>query len=450
MKSSSSSSGVREILRKLAIYGAVVLTAIYVLGVGAGYGWLRYARKNDQVSLLDVALFRITAIRRSIAAKHFADAQAEWDQKNLQAAYLYFSAGVRQDPDNVTGRMTAVRFLRSVGANGVALTMLEEGLARAPDDRQLIEATFDLLLASGRDRKALEVLRQRYGTELSGPNSALLQRYEVEATLAADGPLAAKAILEKRPSLLQNALASRTIARVFWETQERLKAITLLQQYLTSEKGVIADYTQLATWQESTGQASDAVQTARRAMEKFPGEIPPRVLLIEMLAAESPAGSALPAAIADFLRDFGHKPEAVAELSILAGRKGWVDLSRSLYEVSVNRQQDVTLLALSYADALARVSRFKEVQRVLQELEIQVPEGNQALWIQVRQRQVIAAAALGDSDNVREYARRLGAVLGRDPDGLETCRRLFGKLGIADAVAELSSRSLTANTVAKK
>jgi hypothetical protein len=443
------SSGSNSILRKLALYSVAGLLILYVLGVGAGYGWLHFVRKNQEIGLGDVAFFRIGEVRHTIAAQHFVHGQAEWDAKNYQAAYLYFSAGVRQDPDNVAGRLTAMRFLRSVNAANLAVIMAEEGVSRAPNDRRMIEATFDLLLTTGRERRALDLLKQQYGAIESGENAGLLQRYEVEATLSADGAPAAKQLLGRHPDLLKDPQATRVVARVLWETQERLKAIDFLQRHLAAGNAPYADFAQLAGWQEAAGQPSDALKTARRATELFPREIAPRMLLIEMVVAESPGGTGGAAAMADFLRDFGNRPEALPELAFLAGRKGWVDLSRAVFELAANGSGDLTAFALAYSDALAHESRYKEARRVLTDLESQMPDNRSALWVQLRQRQVIAAAALGDSDNVREYARRLASLVNRDPDGLESCRRIFQKLGIADAVKELSGRSIAAGTPAK-
>jgi hypothetical protein len=140
----------------------------------------------------------------------------------------------------------------------------------------------------------------------------------------------------------------------------------------------------------------------------------------------------------------------LSELAVLAGRKGWIDLSRTLYELSANTQQDLGVMALSYSDALAHVSRFKDAREILTDVDTQLADVSPAFMIQLRQRQVITCAALGDSDNVREYARRLAAVLSRDPDGLEVCRRLFRKIGITEAVAELSSRSLASTAPVRK
>jgi hypothetical protein len=438
------------ILRRLATYALLGLLSLYALGVAAGYSWLRYLRKNDQVRVLDVALFRTEAIRRAIAAQHFASAQAEWDAKNYQAAYLYFLAAVRQDPDNVPGRLSAVRFLRSVGAGGLGLAMLEEGLARAPEERRLIEPTFELLLGFGRERHALDLLRERYKAGLAGPNGLLLQRFQVEATLVADGAPAAKELLRQYGALATDPESASVVAKVLWESAERLKAIDLLQQYLQTRPEDYADYVQLAGWQEAAGQPAAAVETARRATVKFPRELRPRVLLIEMLFAETPAGPAVPQAILAYVREFGGQPEAILELASLAGREGWVDLGRSLYETGANRQLDLNLLALAYSDALARTSQFSEVREILTQLEAQAPEANVAYMVQLRQRQIIASAALGDATNIREYTRRLAALLGRDPDGLEVCRRLFRKLRIPEAVAELSGRPAIASAAVKK
>ena len=451
MKKNLSSPGSRGLLRKLAFYAVIGLFSLYGLYVVAGYSWLRFVRKNEQVKLLDVAFVRLGEIRRANAMQHFANGRQEWEAKNYQAAYLSFATGVRQDPENLAGRLEAVRFLRSVGAGGLALAMLEEGLVRAPTERQLIEPTFDFLLSTGRQRHALELLRKNYPTGLSGPNEPLLQRYEVEATLAVEGAVTAKQLLDRRPGLMKNALATPVVARVLWESQERLRAIGLLQAYVQTQPSAgYPDYALLAGWQETGGLAGEAVQTARSACTHFPRELAARVLLIEMIAAETPAGPAVPEAVTAYLREFADRPESLISLANLAGRKGWVELARNLYAIGANRQLDLNQMALSYSDALARGSRFKEVQRILAGLESQASDASVPFLVQLRQRQVIAAAALGDTDNVREYARRLAAVLNRDPEGLEVCRGLFRKMGIADALAELSSRSLTASTAGRK
>jgi len=442
------SPAIGKALRRLALYGGLILFSVYAILVLGGYAWLHYARKNDQVGLLDVALIRLGSIRSSLAAQHFAEAQKEWDAKRIPAAYLLFSAAVRQDPYNVPGRLKAVEFLRSLGGGKLALVMLEEGLAYLPDDRRLIEATFDYLLVTGRDRRALDLLKLRYGSAFSGPNATLLQRYEVQATLVTDGAAAAKRLLDQHPQLLQDTPSAPAVARIWWETQERTKAISLLRSYVQTQPAPYPEYAQLAAWQLASRLSTDAIQTVRTAIAKFPQELAPRILLIDVLLTSGPNDPAGQEAITAYLRDFAGRPESILELASYAGRKGLVELARSLYQIGATRQVDLNLLAIYYSDALVREQRFKEIREILSQVESQAPENNPNFMLQLRQRQVINAAALGDSDNVREYTRRLASTLAQDPDGLDICRRLFRKLGINEAVAELAGRSTTAPTTA--
>ena len=432
--------------RRLALYAGRGLLGVYVAGVAAGYAWLHYMRGNDQIGVADVALLRVGAVQRGLAAQHFVQAQSEWDKKNYPAAYLLFTSAVRQDPANIDGRLVAVRFLRSLGGNDLAFGLLEEGLARAPDDRRLVEPVFELLLSTGRERRALDLLRQRYGENLSGPNGPLLQRYEIEATLATDGAPAARRLLERHPGLFQEPAAVPVVARVLWASQERLRAIEMLAGHVRTAAAARSDFELLAHWQEAGGLAGDAVATARRACERFPQEIAARVLLVETIVDEVPGSPAGTAAVAAYVRDLAGRPEALIELAALAGRKGWDGLARSLYEVAANSPADLTALAFSYGDALAQNGRYNEDRQLLEQLESQVSDDHPAVMVQLRQRQVIAAAALGDTDNVREYARRLAAVLHRDPTGLEACRKVFQRLAIPEAVAELTSRSLATDS----
>ncbi len=431
-----------ERLRRLALWCAFGVFLMYAAGVIAGYSWLRYGRKNEHIGFFDVAFLQVRAVQRGLAVQHLARAQIESEAKNYQAAYISFSSALRNDPDNIPGRLAAARFFRAMGAVNLSLSLLEDGLARAPDDRRLIEPTFTLLLASGRDRYALDLLHKRYGTRFSGPEAKQLQTFEVQATLGAEGVVAAKKLLEQHGGLGDYPPATPVVARVRWESAERLKAISLLSAYLEMGAATYADYALLAGWQVVGGQPGDAVLTAQRACGKFPQDPAPRVLLIEMRGAAAADARPQWPEIESYLRDFAGQPEPLAVLATLAGRKGWLDLAHLLYELGANGQTDVGLLALAYADALARNSRFPEFQRVLAEIESQAAEGGSgAFLVQLRLRQVIAAGALRDSNGVHEFARRLAASLRSDPEQLESYRRYFQKMGLPEAAAELSPRT---------
>jgi tetratricopeptide (TPR) repeat protein len=447
----ASKATLRDRLRRLALWCALGAFLCYAAGVTAGFLWLRYGRKNEHIGFFDVALLQVRSVQRGLAAQHLVRAQAEWDAKNYQEAYIAFSSALRNDPDNIPGRLAAARFFRAMGANNLSLSLLEDGLARAPGDRRLIEPTFDLLLASGRDRYALELLQKRYGTSFSGSEPRLLQTYQVRATLAAEGVGAAKSLLEKYAGLRDSPAAAPVVARVLWESAERLSAINLLASYLGTGAAAFPDFALLAGWQAAGGQPEDAVQTAQRACDKFPSDPAPRVLLIEMRAAAAPDNRPKAQEIGTYLRDFAAQPEPLALLATLAGRVGWIDLARTLYELGANSQPDVGLLALCYADALARNSRFQEFQQVLGQIEAQATEGGNAAFLQqLRLRQVIAAGALRDTDNVHEFARRLGAALSSKPDQLEAYRRYFQKVGMLEAAAELTPRAPANKTTAGK
>jgi hypothetical protein len=453
LRKTGSKPTVADRLRQLAILAGLALVFCYVAGVTAGYLWLTQVRKLGQVGVLDVALFRVQNVRHAMAAQQFTRAQAEWDAKNYQAAYVAFSTALRQDPDNVTGRLKAAGFFRAVGAANLGQILLEEGLARDPGEKRLIEATFDLLLGTGRDRHALDLLHKTYPAGFSGPNQLLLETDELLATLSVDGAAAAKKLLERYPDLATHAPAAPVVARVYWESAERLKAISLLASYLQSQPAVFVDYLRLASWQTAAGQPDAAIRTAEQACAKFPGDLQARVVLIEMQAAAAPDGRPAAKVIESYLRNYAARPEAIPLLAALAGSKGWVDLARGLYELGALRQANLDVLALYYSDALVRSARFAEVQLVLAQIEAQTPEASTAFQVQLRQRQIIAAAALGQSEQVRDFARRLGSTLGNDPDGLEICRRIFQKLNIGEAVAELTPRAAPAKapvTTARK
>jgi len=426
-------------LRQLALIVALAGFCLYLIVITGGYLWLRFGRKVEQVRFLDCAFLNVRGMRRSIAVQQFAQGKKELAAKNYQAAYVAYASAIRQDPDNVPGRLEVADFFRQVGAPALAQSVMEEGLALAPQDRRLIEPAFDLLITTGRDRQALKLLHSLYPIGFTGPNALTLQTYEVFATLTADGPAPARQLLARYPELQQHLPAAPIVARVFWESADQTKAVALLAKYVrTQSTAVYADFVRLAGWQLAAGQNDEAVRTAERACGKFPADLGARVLLIEMRSAASADGRPVLAEVEDYLRKYGARPEALTRLAVLAGNKGWVDLTRILYELGVARQGELRELALHYSDALMTSSRFAEAVPMLAQVEAQAPEGDVGFMVQLRQRQVIAAAATGDTSNVREFARRLGSVIGNNPEGLDICRRLFLKLDIPDAVAELT------------
>ncbi len=428
--------------RRLAVTAAAWLLGLYVLLVVVGFSWLHHSLKNGGIGPLDVAFIRWHKVRQAMAVEQFAAGRAAREAGNTQAAYLAFVSGIRNDPDNVEGRLDAARFLGAAGAVKLETNVLEDGLRRAPDDRRLIEETFALLTASGLDRHALDLIHRQYAAGLAGPNGLLVRRFEVLATLNSGGGASAKTLLDGYPDLRKDEDSAPVVARVLWETKERLPAVDLLSTFLKLHDGAFILFARLAEWQIACGLADDAVHTAERACAKSPGDFPPRVLHIEMTAAARGVGaSPWQQAIESYLKDFGDRPEAITMLAGLAGEKGWTGLARVLYDVSANRQQNLGALALAYSGALASNAQYGDAARVLSDVEAQVEDGNPALLRLLRQRQIEVAAARGDHDAAREYARRLAATLQKDPDGMEVVRRRFELEKIPEAVAELAAAS---------
>jgi predicted Zn-dependent protease len=423
---------------RLALVAGVAFLLCYGVAVSAGYVWLRDVRKIDRVGLFEVAFFRLKAIRQDMGAQQFAMMQSALAAKDYRGAFIAMNSALHNDPDNIPGRLQAAGFLTSVGGTALATNLLEDGLARAPDNHDLIEATLGLLVKVGRDAQVLKLLRGQLAPQFSGPNGTLLRTYEVLASLNVEGPAAARRLLDGYPDVPKTTKSLPVVAQVLWATQDRSGAIEALSTLIKARPDDFLGYAELATYQQQAGLIADARQTAHLACTQFPKEIAPRVLLITMLAPTQPA-EVLPweKEVGLFVKDFGDKPEAVTMLAEISGRKGWVDLARLLYEAAAAHQQDVRMLAMYYSDALMYQGKFPEAQRILAEVDRQTPDaGNFSvlLW----QREIVAAAACGDHDDAREDAQRVASALRRDPDGLEAIRQRFIKLKIPEAVAELT------------
>lgn len=429
---------------------AVALFLVYACMVTAGYSWLRHFRHLEQITVSDVALLRWKQVRRNLAAKQLELALSEWRAGKFQSAFLAFSTALRNDPDIVEGRIQAAEFFRNVNAIGLAINVLKEGLQRSPRDSRLIERTFDLLTGTSHDREALALLRGPLAGELVGPNGPTLRTYELLAVLNVEGGAAAQALLTKDPEIRNRALSGIAVSRVLWETKERLAAIDVMRTYLRERPNHYAGYALLAQYLEAAGMVAEAREVADQACENLPGEIAPRILRIGTWGPITPADFRhWREEIKAYLNDFRDRSEALEYLADLSGRKGWIDLSRALYETGLSLQLDGRVLALHYADALLQNSRTKEARQVLDDLGLQTEDTGPFSTL-LRQRQVEVAAASGDRDGSRESAKRLATALHQDPDRLEWLRRRFEQLGATDAAAEMRQALSSVRLASKK
>lgn len=433
---SSVSSLLRTRLRRLAWFGAAGLLLCYAVAVAAGYAWLRFGRDVDQVSLVDVATFDVRGVRRAIAAQHFATGQAQAAAREYQAAYVSFLSGLSNDPDNVDGRLAAVQFLRSIGAQALAFRLLEEGAFRLPGHDGMMAAALGQLMGAGREREALDLIRHG-GT--NAPRSRKVRGFEMQAILSVEGPAAAAAFLERNPDLADDPQLAPARAQVLWFAGERERGLDLLAAHVGRGQSPLAEHALLVAWQLAAGQRDAAISTARSALASLPGDANARLLLIETLSVGADGGLPPVAEIETYLREHAGEVEPLAQLSILAGRKGWLAVTELLFQLGASTQADVGLLALCHADALATNARSEEARQVLASLDAQVSnQTSPAFLSQLRSRQVVLAAQAGDVDNVRNFARRLGAGLRGNAEELENFRRQFERLGITAAVVELT------------
>jgi tetratricopeptide (TPR) repeat protein len=420
------------------VVGACLLL-LHPLAVTTGYLCIRYGLGNSTVAFSDVALLRWREVRRGFATRQFEEARQAWEAKRYPAAQLAFASGLRNDPDNVDGRLAAARFYTEAGAVSLAVAALEEGFARSPDNRVLAEQLFGLLLATGRSRQALDLLG-RLPSDLPETQLLILRGYEVQATLSTEGAPAARRLIQRHPELEKSEAAAPVIARVLWGSKERFKAIELMARHVAGGPDNLAAYADLTAWYLAGGMWDEAEKTAAAACARFPAQMAPRLLRLEVRAERSLRGREWAQEIEQFLADFREVPEAIPQLAQLAGRKGWVELAQALYELGAVRQQNLVLLALANCDALMVRLKFGDALDLLTELEAQTPETATALMHQVRNRQVLCAGAVGDPARTREYARRLAATLRSDPQQFDIAREMFEKYGLTAAVAEFPSR----------
>jgi predicted Zn-dependent protease len=331
------------------------------------------------------------------------------------------------------------------------VSTLEDGLNRTPDNRTLITATLDLLMTTGRGDRALELLHGLLAPQFSGPNGTLLRTDEVLATLSAEGPAAAQKVLAGYPDLKTTTDALPVVAEVLWASQSRQAAIETLAAYIRAKPDNLIAYLSLAGYQQKAGLIGEARQTAEAACARFPNDVATRLLRIDVFEpTRASEVSSWEKDIGSYVKDFGNRREALTELAELSGQKGWVDPARLLYEAAVGRQQDFRAEAMYYSDALMFHHSYQQALRILAEIDRQTPETASSFSVLLWQREIVAAAACGDHDDARESARRVASALRRDPEGLESIRQRFIRMGIPEAVAELTVTSPDLKAAAPK
>lgn len=435
-----------NIPRLLLVLGAAC-AMVYVVFVAIGYVWLHQMRKVENVEVLDVALLRVGRVKHKIGENQFAQATQAWKDAKYQAAYIAFLSGVRNAPDFVSGRLEAASFLVMVGLPNLAVITLEEGWRRSPADEPLMVRTLDLLTGTGRDREALRLLREPVFKNLPAERMAIIHMYELYATLNLEGAVAAKAMLDARPEVRARVLSAPVVARVLWASGEKAAALELLQAYIGVKPKELVGYSLLMEYQLAEGKIAEAQATSQQACTELPSNPPARLLRLDAFSANNPA--AWKTEMEGYLTDFRAQPQALALLAELAGKKGWVLLTRGLYEASLGRDADARIPAMFYAEALFRTRHAQEALDVLAALERQSTDES-GFMVLLRQRQIVFAAAIGKNDEAQEYARRLASSLSRDPERLESTRRRFAQVGLTDVAALLVGSAPKPRPAAKK
>jgi hypothetical protein len=121
---------------------------------------------------------------------------------------------------------------------------------------------------------------------------------------------AANALLARHPEVASFPRAVPVIARVLWESKQRLKAIETLSRHLRTGPETFEPYAQLAQWQLTSEMADDAVRTAEAAIARFPTDLAPRVLLVEAQGVRTNRGREFAAVVETYLKEQGAKPDA--------------------------------------------------------------------------------------------------------------------------------------------
>lgn len=427
-------------MRRVLIIALAGCVGLYITGALAGFLFVRYVRKNEYIGFMDVALLRWGEVRKTMAAQQLLKAREDAKAGDLQSAFLAYNFAVGGNPDDVEGRLEAVEFLKSIGSFPLAVSMLEGGLARRPDDPRLIDATFSSLLSGGRDVRALELLSRRASPTKEDPNRLRLLRYHLTALLNSGQDREALQLLSANADLETDPLSQVIVARIRWQNQERLRALELLSRHVQKSDASLPDFAQLMSWQLLASLGDDAIATARSAVQRFDGRVEAHLMLVEATGVHRPNSREWSDATLDFLRRFGEQPKALIDLGGLSARRGWIEMARTVYELSALRVNQLGMFAFFYSDALVKNGRFREANAILAQVETQSAEANPVFVGQLRHRQVIVAAALGDMVAARDHARRLAALLRNNPDSLDVSRRHFQQLGLAVAVAELTAR----------
>lgn len=422
--------------RRVVLLTLSALCLVYGLFVTTGYAWLSYGLKNKNVTFLEVALFRWKAIRRDMAAQQLREAELARKKGEKAAAYAAFSSALRNDPGNSEIRRTLAGFLRSSGASKMAVTCLEDGLESGINDPRFVADLLETLLENGSEERVLELVRGRLAKGCAPEVRALLPKYELQATLSTEGAPAAKALMEKQGSTLSaDPDSSPIVACVLWASRDRLAAIDLLSSYLQKGRGNIRDFSLLAGWQQEGGMATAARETAQAACARYPADAAARIILLDVLQFGSRDWGA---ALQSYVSEFGASPQALLQLSEQAARRGWSGLAYALYSAGSARFANLAPLALCYAEALMATGRFGQARAALEQIDLQLPDNNQPLFARLRERQIVTAAALGDREGAREYARRLGNLLRGNDRLLRAKQRQFERLRIPEASEELA------------
>ena len=126
--------------------------------------------------------------RRRRALELFAEGKADMENRDFESASTRFRNALREDPDLTAARVWYAVSEMAVGRDGVALSIVLEGLSREPDNADLHELMGDLRDREERVRDAVRSWRRAF--ELA-PNDRLREKItKAERELNAGGDYA--------------------------------------------------------------------------------------------------------------------------------------------------------------------------------------------------------------------------------------------------------------------
>lgn len=428
--------------RTLAVSSSLAFM-VYVAGVGAIFGFVRFSRGVEGVRFVDLLLpSRWGNYQIARGNQHLATAKHLTAQRMSREALLYARTGLAKAPANREGRLLLFELLLAMGRVDEARSTLLDGVAFHANDPIFLRPLLTFLLHQQEDRRVVELVRQCLPhVGVATEQARLLVFAAAMASFHRGNFDVAEDFLRGDGGLAGSRDGRLLMAKIEWDRGYRELALVQLRG-LAAELPRDRDVQrELVSHLRRHGLHDEARRSGLSFHLAFPDQPSARLELLRGYRLTNDEERAT-REVEALLRDFPDDQSAGLALADYAASKGDVALVRRIAERAVDRRWPREALAMLTIEALIVARDFPAALASIRSYRENFSAGERRNGGVCDSLQAAALFGLGDATAAAIY---LNAFLGQAnlrADNLLAVANRFVELGAEEPARRVLSRAV--------